>query len=88
MNINDPNKGGVPPEGAKDANTRDQMQAIARAVTELLPDKWGFFVMAFPFNDGSGRMNYCGNAKREDVRKLMKEFILKTEVSEELGGHK
>lgn len=68
---------GPRPEGAKDANTRDQMQRIAAAVNELVPDGWGFFVMAFPFSDGTGRMNYAGNAKRTDVLKLMAEFIEK-----------
>ena len=65
------------PEGGKDAWTRDQMQKIAHLVNEELPDGWGFFVMAFPFNDGQGRMNYVSNAQREDVHKLMTEFLQK-----------
>jgi hypothetical protein len=87
MNINDPNKGGVPPEDAKDANTRDHMQIIGQAVSELLPDKWGFFVMAFPFDHAKGRMNYVASASREDVIKLMREFI-KRNGGRDLGGHK
>lgn len=66
------------PESGKDAWTRDQMQRIARLVDEQLPYKWGFFVMAFPFGAEAGRMNYVANGEREDIIKLMKEFIQKS----------
>lgn len=77
----------VPPEGGKDAYTRDRLQQIGRMVDELLPDKWGFFLMAFPFEDADGRMNYISNAQREDILKLMKEFIEKSERTPTLEGH-
>jgi len=66
-----------PPEGVKDTNTRERMQHIARIVDEELPSGWGFFVMVFPFNDAEGRMNYVSNASREDIHKLMQEFLSK-----------
>lgn len=65
------------PEGARDDNARFAMQRIANVVNDLLPDKWGFFVMAFPLGDEPGRMNYVSNANREDIVKLMREFISK-----------
>jgi hypothetical protein len=76
------------PESGRDANTREHMQQIARTVNEMLPDKWGFFIMAFPFNYEPGRMNYVSNAIREDVLKLMIEFIEKSVNPEDWAKHK
>jgi hypothetical protein len=76
------------PETGKDAWTRDQMQKIARLVNEELPDGWGFFVMAYPFNDLAGRMNYVANGERSDVLKLMREFIAKNENPADWMKHK
>jgi hypothetical protein len=70
----------VPPETAQDDNTRVAMQKIARLVDEQLPDKWGFVVLAFPFNSTPGRMNYVANAKREDIVRSMREWLRKTEA--------
>lgn len=75
------------PEDGKDAWTRDQMQKIARLVDEELPQGWGFFVMAFPFGESKGRMNYVANARREDIVKVMKEFLEKQEGEKTLWGH-
>lgn len=76
-----------PPEDGKDAFTRDAMQKIARLIDEELPDGWGFFLMAYPFGEAKGRMNYVANGKRDDVIKLMKEFIEKNEKVKTLEGH-
>lgn len=65
----------VSPDGGKDAYTREHMQRIANLVNEEIPAHWGFFVMTFPFDGNRGRMNYVSNAKREDIAKLMKEFL-------------
>lgn len=75
------------PEGGKDAFTREQMQKIGRLIDEELPQGWGFFLMAFPFNDAPGRMNYIANGRREDVVKLMQEFIYKQSKAPSLEGH-
>lgn len=88
MNINDPfyKKDAPPPESGKDSYTRDRMQEIAQSINELIPAKWGFLVIVFPFGDEPGRMNYASNAKREDVLKLLHEFIEKAERTP-LSGH-
>lgn len=65
------------PEGIKDENTREKMQALASVINEWLPDKWGFFVLVFPFEGFDGRANYASNAKREDILRLMKEFLIR-----------
>jgi hypothetical protein len=77
----------LPPDSPRDANTREQLQAIGRAIDEGLPQGWGFFLMAFPFNDAPGRMNYISNANRTDVIKLMKEWIEKEEAKLGWGKH-
>jgi hypothetical protein len=63
------------PEGGKDAWTRDQMQKIARKVDEELPQGWGFAVLAFPFGEGEGRINYVSNGNREDVVKVVRQWL-------------
>ena len=68
----------MPPEEA-DQYTRRKMQGLARFVKEELPPGWGFVLMAFPFGEPPGRMNYVSNGKREDVIPAMKEFIQRTE---------
>jgi hypothetical protein len=75
------------PESGRDATTRDHMQKIARAVDEMLPQNWGFFIMAYPFSDEPGRMNYISNGKREDVLKLMAEFIEKSKNPNDWAKH-
>lgn len=64
-----------PPAGKRDEYTRERMQKIAQLVNEELPRDWGFFVMAFPMGAEDGRMNYVSNGRREDIVKLMQEFI-------------
>lgn len=59
---------------------RERLQDTARQVSMTLPPGTGFIVLAFDFGDGSGRrLEYISNARREDVVKMMKEFIQKTE---------
>jgi len=65
----------VPPQGGKDAYVRDRLQELARALDEGLPQGWGFFLMVYPFGDAEGRFNYVSNGNREDVIKVMKNFI-------------
>jgi len=77
----------IKPEDGKDAWTRDQMQKLGRLVDEELPQGWGFFIMAFPFNDAPGRMNYVANGQQADILKLMREFIEKKERIGKLEGH-
>jgi hypothetical protein len=67
------------PEEA-DQCTRGKMQGLARFIDGELPSNWGFVIMAFPFGDSLGRMNYVSNGNRDDVVAAMKEFIKKTEA--------
>jgi hypothetical protein len=69
----------------EDAYVVSKMQTLGRMVKILLPDKWGFVVLAFPLNTDEGRMNYVSNAERKDVVRAMYEFIEKTKV--QWGAH-
>jgi hypothetical protein len=76
----------IPPESDKEANVRDRLQQIARSINEELPEKWGFILLTFPFNDEPGRCNYVSNAQRPDAVKIMKEWIEKSS-GENFGKH-
>jgi hypothetical protein len=65
---------------------RDRMQEMARAVDDHLPNGYCFIVMAFPVGKG-GRLEYASNADREDVLKVMKEFIKYNESGENFNKH-
>jgi hypothetical protein len=55
---------------------RARMQAIGKAVEAHLPAGYGFMVMCFPFNaPPDARGEYVSNARREDVVRMLQEFI-------------
>lgn len=56
------------------------MQAIAHDIDERLPQGWGFFVLVFPMGDAQGRMNYASNGRREDIIRLMQEFLVRNKA--------
>ena len=65
------------PEGPKDDNTRERMQLLGRMIDDQLPNGWGFVLLAFPFNGEPGRVNYVAKASREDVIKLLEDYLAK-----------
>lgn len=69
------------------ADTRNRMQHIARAIDWRLPRGFGFFVIIFPFGASDGRANYASNARREDVVNVVKEWLLSGGAEEEWMKH-
>lgn len=62
---------------------RRRLNDIGHAVDERLPQHWAFFIMVFPTaeaNHPEPSANYISNAKREDVVRVIKEWIIR-------GGH-
>ncbi len=67
-------------EENKDEIVKSRMQKIGKCVDGLLPNGYGFAVLAFKFGEEKGReMMYVSNSNREDIVKAMKEWIRKTE---------
>ena len=63
----------------KDEIVKQRMNKISKCVDGLLPINYGFIVLAFGFKNEGKELIYASNANREDVVKVMKEFITKTE---------
>lgn len=71
-------------DGPIDPALRDMMNAIARAIDDVLNGKgkekeYGFILMVFPFREHGGLCNYISNAKREDVVVLLREQLARFE---------
>lgn len=71
----------------KDANTRTHLQEIAQSVDDQLPDGWGFILMAFPYNEPNGRLNYVAKCSREDGIRIVREWLSKQGNPEDFGKH-
>jgi hypothetical protein len=71
----------------KDANTRTHLQKIAHSVNEQLPEGWGFILMAFPYDEPNGRLNYVASCKREDGIKVVREWLKKQSNPDNFGKH-
>lgn len=67
---------------------REFLKEAARAVEAKLPDKYGFILLAFPFNgEGDARLVYISNADRAGVLNAMKEWLLKCGAAEDWMKH-
>lgn len=64
----------------RDEQAKNKMQKIAKEISRELPRGMGFVLLTFDFGDSlSRRLNYVSNGNREDIVKVMKEWISKTE---------
>jgi hypothetical protein len=67
------------------SDTREAMQDVARAVAAVLPPGTGFVVLAFdhdkPGQPPTGRLDYVANAARDDVCRMMIDFIQRSAKS-------
>ncbi len=62
------------------AGPSEIMQRAAKAVTVALPKEWGFALVAFPMDSREGGLRYVSNGSRENVLKLLKDFVTKEEA--------
>ena len=60
---------------------RDVLNAFGKVLKNLLPENYGFTLLTYPHNKTESRLYYVSNSKREDVVRVMKEFIEKTETT-------
>jgi len=66
---------------------RKKILEVAETIKKMIPSGFGFFVIVFPFGDSKGRANYTSNAKREDIIKCMKEFLIQSGHEEDWMKH-
>lgn len=60
-------------------DVRERLQEVARTIQVMLPPHTGFALLCFDFGEKQGALEYISNGQREDIVKVMKEFIAKTE---------
>jgi hypothetical protein len=60
--------------GPIEAQVRMQMNAVASAIDDTLPEGYGFALLVFEFGE-AGRMNYISNAPRQDMICALKELV-------------
>jgi hypothetical protein len=63
-------------------NIKDRMQSVGKAVSEKLPEGYGFFVLCFPLNEPDAQGEYVSNASRADVISTMKNFVDRNPMQE------
>lgn len=64
----------------REEQAKNRMQKIAKDISSQLPEGMGFVLLAFEFgNSPNRRLNYVSNGNREDIVKVMREWISKTE---------
>jgi hypothetical protein len=52
------------------------LKELGEAISTRLPENWGFTLLLFDFNNSEdGKLFYASNGNREDVIKILKEFI-------------
>lgn len=72
----------------REKQANENMQKIAKYVSDNLPEGMGFVVLTFEFgmNADENRLMYVSNANRDDVVDAMDEFKEKTK--QDFGKHK
>jgi hypothetical protein len=65
---------------------RAKLPQIARQIKEALPPCWGLALMVFPFDGREGNLNYISTAKREDVVKVLRDFLERVEADKAAFG--
>lgn len=62
----------------REKQANDVLQLIAKDIKEKLPESMGFALLAYEFGGADDRrMMYISNSNREDVLKVMLEFVNK-----------
>lgn len=54
------------------------LREIGGVIGRVLPKNYGFVLLIAPFGDDPGEMSYISNGRREDMEKLLHEFLYKS----------
>lgn len=65
-------------------DVQEAMRKAGRALGKSFPKGWGFALLVFNFGPG-GSLTYMANAQREDMIKVMREFIALEESKKRRG---
>ena len=65
----------------KDPVIEELMKRIADTIADRMPPGWGFNLMLFEYGDG-GSLFYISRAQRQDIIKVMQEFIARQSIVE------
>lgn len=68
----------MPPDIRHTINDPEMIELLNRLgnkIGNLLPEGWGFNLLLFEFGGPGKNLFYISNAKREDIAKVMKEWI-------------
>lgn len=63
----------------RDPEIEQRMKLIGELIKDKLPDNWGFNLLLFTYGE-KGNLFYISSAEREDVIKVMKEFIARNTI--------
>lgn len=72
----------------KEEEAYAMMSSIAKDIDEKLPDGMGFMLMAYEFgsDEPERRTLYVSNSRREDVMRMMVEFLEKNLENPDMYG--
>ncbi len=62
----------------RDPHIEELLKKIALVISDQMPERWGFNLMLFEYGP-KGSLFYISSAQREDIIKVMKEFISRNE---------
>jgi hypothetical protein len=78
----------VSEENVRKPGDAQYMQMACEEVKNLLPDGYGFIIMAVPANNGeTGYLRYASDLKREDAIKAVKVWLFRNGVDEAWMKH-
>jgi len=70
-----------------DEKMKENMNRIARVITQSLPEGWGFSLFLFEYGE-AGSCTYISSADRLDVISMVKQWIAYQEMLRHRGGSK
>lgn len=71
----------LPSYEVRHATAERKLREIGRMLKDTMPTGWGFTLFIFEYGDevDKGSMFYLSSSEREDMLKVLKEFIAKQE---------
>lgn len=88
--MNDPVDTTLPSYEVHHDEAEQAMRELARAIKQTMPQGFGFTLFLFRYGSAPGKdrgeLFYLSSANREDMMKMLKEFITRQEKAKERGN--